>query len=129
MLINELIPAIGKRNRYFCITRPRRFGKTVMANMVGAFFEKTEEASLFDKLAISSAEEYDTHLNNHNVIYIDFSRAPENCSSYQAYILRIIHGIKSDVLNEFSDLASDADKSLWDILQEIYEKQKVNSFL
>lgn len=48
-LIHELIPALGVRNRYFCITRPRRFGKTVMANMVGAFFGKTNTAgSLFD---------------------------------------------------------------------------------
>lgn len=68
MLIAELIPAIGKRNRYFCITRPRRFGKTVMANMVGAFFEKTAgEERLFDNLAISATEEYATHLNHHNV--------------------------------------------------------------
>lgn len=26
-LIGELIPALGKKNRYFCITRPRRLGK------------------------------------------------------------------------------------------------------
>lgn len=27
MLIDELIPALGRKNRYFCVTRPRRFGK------------------------------------------------------------------------------------------------------
>lgn len=26
----ELIPAFGKKNRFICITRPRRFGKSVM---------------------------------------------------------------------------------------------------
>ena len=34
MLITELIPALEKKNRYFCISRPRRFGKSVMANMI-----------------------------------------------------------------------------------------------
>lgn len=38
MLIAELIPALGRKNRYFCITRPRRFGKTVMVNMIRAAF-------------------------------------------------------------------------------------------
>ncbi|MDE6913690.1 MAG: ATP-binding protein [Lachnospiraceae bacterium] len=129
MLIHELIPAIGKRNRYFCITRPRRFGKTVVASMVGAFFEKTtEEERLFDNLDISVVGEYETHLNHHNVIYIDFSRAPENCSSYQAYISRIIHGLKADALSEFPDLGLEAGKAIWDILQGIYEITK-NKFI
>lgn len=42
MLLSELIPALGKRTKYFCITRPRRFGKTVMAEMAGAFLEKQQ---------------------------------------------------------------------------------------
>ena len=40
LFLKELIPYFEKRNRYCCITRPRRFGKTVMANMVGAFLGK-----------------------------------------------------------------------------------------
>lgn len=43
LILKELVPYFGKRNRYCCITRPRRFGKTVMANMVGAFFGKSDE--------------------------------------------------------------------------------------
>lgn len=35
MLLSELILSLGTRNKYFCVTRPRRFGKTVMANMSG----------------------------------------------------------------------------------------------
>lgn len=41
-LLDELIPALGKEKRYFCITRPRRFGKTVMANMIDAFLERQQ---------------------------------------------------------------------------------------
>ena len=43
LLIEELVPAIGRKNRYFCITRPRRFGKSVMADMVSAFFCKSTD--------------------------------------------------------------------------------------
>lgn len=98
-ILNELIPAIGSRHRYFCILRPRRFGKTVMADMIAAFFGKTEEQkkenqnghkNLFDSLSISGSKDYRTHLHKHNVIYIDLSRTPENCTSYTDYIKRII---------------------------------------
>lgn len=78
MLLTELIPALEKKNRFFCITRPRRFGKSVMANMVGAYFSKSADSgSLFDHLEIAKQNVYREHLNRHNVIYIDFSRMPE----------------------------------------------------
>ena len=35
-LIEELIPALDMERRYICITRPRRFGKTVIATMIAA---------------------------------------------------------------------------------------------
>lgn len=126
MLIGELIPAIGKKNRYLCITRPRRFGKTVMANMIGAFFEKVEgKNELFDQLAIFRNAEYQTNLNQHNVFYIDFSRVPEKCNSYQTYIQRFIDGMKDDILTEFPDIGLGRQKSIWDILQEVSEKAKI----
>ncbi|MCM1173501.1 MAG: ATP-binding protein [Blautia sp.] len=121
-LIEELFPLLGRKNRYVCITRPRRFGKTVMANMVGAFFEKTESAKLFDGLAVARNKAYRQYLNKYDVIYIDFSRAPELCTSYHAYITRIIDGLKKDIWNAFPDLAADNTRSIWDILQEVNEK-------
>lgn len=48
-LIAELLPAIGRSNKYFCFTRPRRFGKSVMANMVAAYFSKANDShDIFD---------------------------------------------------------------------------------
>lgn len=38
LLLEELFPLVKEGTNYVCITRPRRFGKTVMANMITAFF-------------------------------------------------------------------------------------------
>lgn len=123
MLLKELFPALGKKNRYFCITRPRRFGKSVMANMVGAFFGKAADSSgLFDTLAIAGDRDYVSYLNQYNVIYIDFSRMPENCGSYYAYISRILNGLREDLMQEYPNLARGAEKAIWDNLQMIFEE-------
>ena len=93
-LLRELIPALGKKNRYFCITRPRRFGKSVMANMVGAFFGNAVDArELFAHLAIAEDEKHMAHLNRYDVIYIDLSEVPRDCTSYKQYIDRIQAGL------------------------------------
>lgn len=76
--------------RFLCITRPRRFGKSVMANMVAAFLGKAvESGGIFRNLAVMESEICKKHLNRHNVIFIDFSREPRGCGNYEQYINRI----------------------------------------
>lgn len=96
-ILEELIPALEQEQRFFCITRPRRFGKTVMANMIAAFFEKTGERSLFEKLHISKYDLYKDQVGKHDVIYIDFSEMPRECHSYEQYINRIQDGLLKDI--------------------------------
>ncbi len=122
-LIEELLPAMGKENRFFCITRPRRFGKTVMANMTASFFGKRIDSSdLFDRLEIAQSEHYRKHLNQHDVIFIDFSEIPRNCQDYQQYILRIENGIINDLAEAYPEVKMDPDEAVWDILTRIFEK-------
>ena len=52
-MLSELFPFLDSGNIHICITRPRRFGKTVMANMITAFLGKTDSDSIFKSLKIS----------------------------------------------------------------------------
>lgn len=40
LLLTELFSVLDAGNQHVCITRPRRFGKTIMANMIAAFLSK-----------------------------------------------------------------------------------------
>lgn len=63
-LLEELICGFGEETQYICITRPRRFGKTIMANMIGAFFGKAVDSShVFEHLDIAKSNLYSAHLN------------------------------------------------------------------
>lgn len=123
LLIDELIPILGKKNRFLCITRPRRFGKSVMANMIGAFFGKVKDAkNIFKTLAISHSPNFTKHLNKHNIIYIDFSRLPRNCTSYEQYINRIQDGINQDLYDSYPGLNINTEDATWDILIDIFQE-------
>lgn len=89
-MLSELFPFLDSGNTHICITRPRRFGKTVMANMITAFLGKKQESdSIFKSLKISQNDLYNKYRNQYNIISIDFSKMPRDCDSYTDYIDRI----------------------------------------
>ena len=129
-LLEELIPFVQQGNKHICITRPRRFGKTVMANMIGAFFGKgSDTQDIFDTLQISASPLYKDNLNQHNLIYIDFSKMPAECSSYTSYISRIEKRLKTDLLKDFPDAECSMEDALWDILDSIFDAYHGQKFL
>lgn len=82
--INENIKTPGK---YICITRPRRFGKTINAMMLASYYSKNADfKDLFDKLEISKDKSYLKHLNKHNVFYITFNSNASDLKTYSEYI-------------------------------------------
>ena len=60
LLIHEVCRYAVETNRYICVTRPRRFGKSVAANMLAAFFDGStaqESRLLFEKMEIGRLKE------------------------------------------------------------------------
>ena len=124
-MIEELIPALGREQRFFCIVRPRRFGKTVAANMIGAFFGKARDSKdVFEHLAIAESKKCLEHLNRHEVIYLDCSEIPKECRDYRSYISRIEDGIYQDLVQAYPDLKLDQSKAVWDLLSLIFEEKE-----
>ena len=116
-LIEPLNELIGTEGCYVCITRPRRFGKTINANMLGAYYTKGYNShDIFKNLQISQSNLYEEHLNQYNVMYIDFSHMPDICESYQDYIKSIRKKIYGDLYAAFPEVDKDGYDSLNDLL-------------
>ncbi|MBQ3671884.1 MAG: AAA family ATPase [Treponema sp.] len=74
MMLAELNKIMRRGNKYVCISRPRRFGKTVAGNMISSYYYKgCDSRSLFSRLKISEAESFETDLNAFNMIKIDLN--------------------------------------------------------
>jgi len=121
LLIEELIPLVEEGNNFICITRPRRFGKTIAANMVGAYFSNACDSSdVFDQLKVASAEKYKEHLNVHDVIYIDFSEIDDECTSYIEYIRNIKELLREDLHTMYPEVAFRKNGSVAEDLKRVY---------
>lgn len=123
LLIDEISKRICTNNKYICITRPRCFGKTVNANMLGAYYTKGyKNRYLFQGLNIECTDNYEKHLNKHNVITIDFSQIPDFCESYREYMKSIIKKLRSDLEKKYKNIKEEDYDSISDMFHHTGER-------
>ena len=74
-LISIINKRIKTKQKYICVSRPRRFGKSLNLGMLAAYYSKgCDSRELFDGLAVSKDEGYPDHLNKYNVIYLNMQQ-------------------------------------------------------
>ena len=92
--IEHINERINEDNRFLAVTRPRRFGKTVTAHMLSAYYSKGYVGqNIFDKLEIANKPSFVEHLNKYNVLYIDMNSIKDKYISYKADSSFYIEGI------------------------------------
>lgn len=122
-ILKNIFPLIDSTEKYICITRPRRFGKTIMANLIGSFFSKARKSKdIFDSLKISRDTAYNQFINQYNVIYIDFSDIDDECKSYLSYIRNIKSLLREDLHSAYPDITFRENGSVAEDLKRIYAK-------
>jgi hypothetical protein len=71
-LISKTNDVLGTEQRFVCVSRPRRFGKSMAANMLAAYYGRGEDTEeLFADLKIREVESFRKHLNQYDVIRIN----------------------------------------------------------
>lgn len=65
---------LDSEQRYICVSRPRRFGKSITAEMLAAYYDRSCDSSgLFENLEIAETPDYETHRNKYDVLHIDMN--------------------------------------------------------
>ena len=119
LLIEKMNKNMGGSTKFVCITRPRRFGKTINAMMLETYYSKNANSKeIFDKLNISKCDSYEKHLNKHNVIYITVSNPVNKGNTYDEYIDGFYNQLVDD-LEELYNIKIDRNKDLGNILEQI----------
>ena len=75
MLISFTNKCLFGENKEICVSRPRRFGKSMAENMLTAYYSKgCDSRELFSKFQIAQTPDFEKHLNRYNVIHIDMQK-------------------------------------------------------
>ena len=122
MLISKVNAVYRTERKFICVSRPRRFGKSMAANMLTAYYScGCDSAELFAGLKIAKETSFSTHLNQRYVIRIDVQRFIESESELDSFISNIEKSVVSELLKEFPECEGfDSDSRLKTALDQIF---------
>ena len=121
-LIPFINDTLNSESRYSCVTRCRRFGKSMAAKMLCAYYDKScDSRELFAGLKVEKDKSFETYLNKYVVIYLDvtsFTARPE-------LRVNIVRNIQNKIIKElksaFPDVKYDDGADLMDTLASIHQ--------
>ena len=113
-------------SRFFCVSRPRRFGKTMVGNMISAFYSKgADSRAIFEKLKIAKVEDWDERLNKCNVIKIDLGEFYSRYSDTGDVIKSLKRVILDDMIKEFPDVDINTEAPFTEAIVSVFTKTQV----
>lgn len=120
---SELITVVNKalftERRFSCVSRCRRFGKSMAAKMLYAYYDHScDSRSLFSDLQIASDPQFETHLNKYAAIYLDMTNF---VSQYKDddIVAKIDAALIADVSNAYPDVVVREGDELMDYLLRV----------
>ncbi len=130
LLIKECNDVLGSEDSYMCITRPRRFGKTMALSMLNAYYSKgCDSKELFKKLKISNVSSFDTHLNKHNVIWIDMQSVYKDLKDKSSFVDELHRTIINDLNTSFPNILTSEEITSAKAFRKINNELKENFIL
>ncbi len=74
-LIGCVNERIGTLDKYICVSRPRRFGKSMALKMLAAYYDRScDSEELFAGFQIADDPSFREHLNQYDVIYLNMQQ-------------------------------------------------------
>jgi hypothetical protein len=106
---------------FTCVTRCRRFGKSMAAKMLCAYYDHScDSRHLFSDLAIVNDPSFEVHLNKYPVLYLDLSEFVTRFHD-DGIVAQIDAAMKADVLKTYPDVKTEKDDDLMACLIRIME--------
>lgn len=122
-LINYTNKVIDTNNSLICNSRPRRFGKSITADMLVAYYSKgCESSQMFDGRKISTDPSYRRHLNQYDVIHIDVQWCYMSARSAEAAVPYIEKNVIEELWEYYPEQVKTKEASLSEILAVIHKE-------
>lgn len=98
---------LGTVDKLTCVSRPRRFGKSIAAKMLCAYYDKScDSHDLFEGLKISKDPSFEKYMNQYDVIYLDLTWF----IAKEKDIKNVVSTLQSEVIEELAQIYPEVKK-------------------
>ena len=117
---NRVIDTTAK---FICNSRPRRFGKSITADMLTAYYSRgCDSKELFASLEIGQSENFEKYLNQYDVFHLDIQWCMMDAKNPEKTVDYINHQMIAELKEAYPDILSDSVQTAYGALSQIYTK-------
>ena len=124
-LIGYCNHVINTMQRYICVSRPRRFGKSMAADMLTAYYSRgCDSRELFAGLEIAKDENFGGYLNKYDTVFLNVQEFLSRSSDVKELIARIKQRVIRELTRQYPDVELFDSTDLAETMQDIYTESK-----
>ncbi|MGN0484492.1 MAG: AAA family ATPase [Lachnospiraceae bacterium] len=121
-LINYTNRVLNTNQAFICNSRPRRFGKSIAANMLAAYYSKgCDSEQMFSGFEISEAESFRKNLNQYDVIHLDVQWCKTPANGAENVVSYMQKSVISELKEAYPDVLREDISSLSEAMSCVYE--------
>lgn len=121
MLIAGINRLMDTGEKYICMSRPRRFGKTIASNMLCAYYSKgVDSTELLAPYKIAGDPSFREKMNKYNVIKLDLNSEYQNTKNKLDLIDNITEEVKSEMRQAFPKIVFSEEDTLAKCMLKVY---------
>ena len=125
-LIKYTNRVLKTEQKYICVSRPRRFGKSMAANMLAAYYGRNADSrKLFENLKIEKNASFMEHLNQYNVIFLNMQDFFSRTHDVAKMKMLLEKCLLRDLLRAYPDVDYLDKTDLIGVLQDTYAEFRI----
>ena len=126
ILIDVVSSKIGTMQKYMCVSRPRRFGKSVAMNMLAAYYSRgCNSEAIFKKLEIAKAASFKKYLNRYNVIRLNMQDFLSDYRNIDGMLVAISKYLLKELLKVYPGIDYMDKNRLRNVMSDIHEESGI----
>ena len=124
-LIAKTNEVICTEQKYICVSRPRRFGKSMAANMLAAYYDRSENTEeLFQNLEISKDKSYKENINKYDVIKINMQEFLSMSGTVEEMLGMLKRYLVSDMEETYPNVNFRDEMNLIQVMKDVFSYTK-----
>ena len=123
LVLKKLCSFLNSNQRFICVSRPRRFGKSTVRDIMVAYFSKgCDSREMFSNLKIAKEPYFEENLNRFNLLSIDMGFFYNNVRDKEEVLEKLEEKLREDFRDEFSDIEFSEKDSIADLIMKVYKR-------